>query len=409
MEDVKNKFLRYVAFDTQSAEAECVPSTKKQFELAELLKKELEKIGAENVRLDEEHAYVYASVPATAGLENSPVMGFIAHMDTSPAMPGNNIKPRVIENYDGGDICLNEALGIYTRTEDFPEMKQLAGKELIVTDGTTLLGADDKAGVAEIMCMAEYLLGHMEIPHGKIAIAFTPDEEVGRGVDFFDIPGFGADYAFTSDGGALGEVEFETFNAASARVKINGKSVHPGSAKNKMINAISVAMELDSLLPADARPEHTEGYEGFYHLDEMRGTVESACMDYILRDHDLAKLEEKKAFFAACCEFINRKYGEGTAEAEITDTYYNMKDALKDHMFLVEMACEAVTAVTGAQPLLPPVRGGTDGCRLSYEGLPCPNLCTGGGNYHGKHEYAAVDDMRTCVDILIKLATMERK
>ena len=402
MEDVKEKFLRYVAVDTQSAEADCVPSTEKQFHLAEMLRDELRKMGAADVRMDEEHAYVYACLPATSEKE-IPALGFIAHMDTSPALSGENVKARCIPDYDGKTICLNEEKGIFMSPEDFPALTGYAGKELIVTDGTTLLGADDKAGVAEIMCMAEYLLEHPEIPHGRIAIGFTPDEEVGRGVDFFDIPAFGAESAYTVDGGALGGIEYETFNAASARVRIRGKSIHPGDAKNKMLNALRIASELDRLLPEAERPEHTEGYEGFYHLDALSGNVESAVMDYIIRDHDKAKFEAKKAFFAGTCSFLNRKYGEGCVTAEIRDSYYNMKDVLQNHMELVERACSAMREI-GVEPVITPVRGGTDGCRLSYSGLPCPNLCTGGHNYHGKYEYIVVESMRKVVELLIALA-----
>lgn len=402
METVKEKFLRYVSFDTESAEADSVPSTEKQFLLAGQLKKELEEMGASNVRMDEKHAYVYAVIPATDP-DRKDTLGFIAHMDTSPAMSGAGVKPRCIPDYDGRDVCLNREKNIVLSVRDFPELKKHTGKELIVTDGTTLLGADDKAGIAEIMVMAEYLLSHQELKHGKIAVAFTPDEEVGRGTDFFDIKGFGADAAYTVDGGALGEIEYETFNAASARVSFHGKSVHPGSAKNKMINALRLAAELDSMLPEQERPEHTEGYEGFYHLDGLNGNVESAVADYILRDHDRAKLESRKALFSACCDFLNRKYGENTVEAVITDEYYNMKDALTGHMVLIDQALAALKDL-GIQASTPPVRGGTDGCRLSYEGLPCPNLCTGGYNYHGKYEYAVVEEMNVSAELLIRLA-----
>ena len=402
MESVKEKFLRYVAVDTQSAEADCVPSTAKQFILAEMLRDELKAMGAENVRLDKEHAYVYGLIPATADHAVS-TLGFIAHMDTSPALSGAAVKTRCIPNYDGRDVCLNAEKEIYLSVKDFPELPGYAGKELIVTDGTTLLGADDKAGVAEIMCMAEYLLAHPEISHGRIAIAFTPDEEVGRGVDFFDIPGFGASAAYTVDGGALGGIEYETFNAASARVKICGKSIHPGDAKNIMLNAVRIGMELDSLLPEAERPEHTEGYEGFYHLDGFNGNVESAEMDYIIRDHNKEKFETRKRLFAQCCDFLNTKYGEGTVLAEISDSYYNMKDALTDHMYLIDRACDAMQKI-GVEPVISPVRGGTDGCRLSYEGLPCPNLCTGGHNYHGKYEYVVTESMEKIVDLLVTIA-----
>ena len=402
MEKVKDRFLRYVAVDTQSAEADSVPSTAKQFNLARMLRDELEKMGAADVRLDEEHAYVYAFLPATTD-EVIPTLGFIAHMDTSPALSSKNVKARCIPDYNGEDICLNTEKEIFMRTEDFPALAGYKGKELIVTDGTTLLGADDKAGVAEIMCMAEYLLAHPEIRHGRIAIGFTPDEEVGRGVDFFDIPAFGAESAYTVDGGALGGIEYETFNAASARITVRGKSIHPGDAKNKMLKALRVAAELDRLLPEAERPEHTEGYEGFYHLDALNGSVEEAVMDYIIRDHDREKFEEKKQFFASCCAFLNCKYGEGCVSADIRDSYYNMKDVLKDHMELVERACSAMREI-GVEPVITPVRGGTDGCRLSYDGLPCPNLCTGGHNYHGKYEYAVVESMEKVVELLITLA-----
>ncbi len=402
MESVKDKFLRYIAVDTQSAEAETVPSTEKQFNLARMLCEELKAMGASDVRLDEEHAYVYGFIPSNVE-ENIPVLGFVAHMDTSPALSGKDVKARCIANYDGKDICLNEEKQIFMRVEEFPELPGYAGKELIVTDGTTLLGADDKAGIAEIMSMAEFLLNHPEVPHGKIAIAFTPDEEVGHGVDFFDIPGFGAAAAYTVDGGALGGIEYETFNAASARVRINGRSIHPGSAKNKMRNALRIALELDSLLPEADRPEHTEGYEGFYHLDAMNGTVESAVMDYIIRDHDRQKFEARKAFFASCCDFLNKKYGEDTAVPEINDTYYNLKDALTDHMDLIDRACEAMRSI-GVEPVITPVRGGTDGCHLSYSGLPCPNLFTGGHNYHGKYEYIVRESMEKSVELLLALA-----
>ena len=402
MESVKDKFLRYIAVDTQSAEAETVPSTEKQFNLARMLCEELKAVGASDVRLDEQHAYVYGFIPSNVE-ENIPVLGFVAHMDTSPALSGKDVKARCIANYDGKDICLNEEKQIFMRVEEFPELPGYAGKELIVTDGTTLLGADDKAGIAEIMTMAEFLLNHPEVPHGKIAIAFTPDEEVGHGVDFFDIPGFGAAAAYTVDGGALGGIEYETFNAASARVRINGRSIHPGSAKNKMRNALRIALELDSLLPEADRPEHTEGYEGFYHLDAMNGTVESAVMDYIIRDHDRQKFEARKAFFASCCDFLNKKYGEDTAVPEINDTYYNLKDALTDHMDLIDRVCEAMRSI-GVEPVITPVRGGTDGCHLSYAGLPCPNLFTGGHNYHGKYEYIVRESMEKSVELLLALA-----
>lgn len=403
MQTVKERFLRYVAIDTMSEDGiDRVPSTDKQFELARLLWDELLEMGASKVRLDEEHCYVYALIPATEGCDK-PSLGFIAHIDTSPALSGANIKARCIKDYDGGDVLLNEEMGIIMSVKDFPYLKSLKGQELIVTDGTTLLGADDKAGVAEIMAMAEYLLSHPEIPHGDIAIGFTPDEEVGRGADFFDIQGFGAKAAYTVDGGEIGEVEDETFNAASAKVTVNGKSIHPGSAKGKMLNALLVAMELQSLLPAFDNPMYTEGYEGFFHLDNMSGTVEKAAMDYIIRDHDRDKFLRRKELFADCCAFLNRKYGEGTVVPLIRDSYYNMYEVLKDHEYLTENACEAMRAI-GVEPVVRPIRGGTDGSRLSFSGLPCPNLCTGGYNFHGKYECITVEAMEKVVELLITLA-----
>ena len=402
MKSVKERFLEYVAFDTQSEDCvDAVPSTAKQFVLAKYLFDELESMGASDVFADE-HAYVYAHIPGNNGSDRS--LGFIAHMDTSPALSGFGVRPRVIENYDGADIVLNKEKNIVMSVEAFPELKGFCGQELIVTDGTTLLGADDKAGVAEIMAMAEFFLSHPEVSHGPVSICFTPDEEVGRGADFFDFERFGASCAYTVDGGAFGEIEYETFNAASARVKINGASSHPGDAKGKMINALTIARELDTILPQHERPQFTEGYEGFFHLDSMAGSVETAGMDYLIRDHDRNKFEARKDIFRAACDKLNEKYGEGTVELNLTDSYYNMKDVLVNYMFLIDNACDALREL-GAEPVLPPVRGGTDGCRLSYEGLPCPNLCTGGGNYHGKYEYAVVASMEKTVELLIKLAS----
>ncbi len=322
------------------------------------------------------------------------MLGFIAHMDTSPAVTGTDVKPRIVENYDGKDILLNEAENIVFRVEDFPEVRQLAGKDLIVTDGTTLLGADDKAGIAEIMAMAEYLLGHPELPHGKIRLGFTPDEEIGEGADHFDVALFGADFAYTVDGGELGGLEDETFNAAGARLTVYGRSVHPGSAKGKMVNSILVAQEFQSLLPVFQNPMYTEGYEGFFHLDGISGNVEKTTADYIIRDHDRELFEQKKALFLQCAAFLNQKYGEGTVTAEVKDSYYNMKEVLKPHAHLMENACRALREL-GVEPVITPVRGGTDGARLSYMGLPCPNLCTGGANYHSRFEYACVQSMET--------------
>lgn len=397
-------FLQYVMIDTQSDETTgTTPSTRKQHRLAELLAEQLKNMGAEEITYDREHCYVYASIPATEGCEKAPVLGFIAHMDTSPAVSGANVKPRIVEDYDGGDIVLNEEENVVLKVADFPEVAAHRGKDLIVTDGTTLLGADDKAGVAEIMAACEYLLEHREIKHGKLRVGFTPDEEIGEGADHFDVKLFGADFAYTIDGGSFGGLEEETFNAAAARLTLNGRSVHPGGAKGKMINAILLAYEFHSLLPVFQNPMYTEGYEGFYHLDNLSGNVEKAVADYIIRDHDRQKLEQKKQFFARCAEFICGKYGEGAAVAQIKDSYYNMKDVLKPHRHLIENATQAIREL-GGEPKIEPVRGGTDGARLSYMGLPCPNLCTGGSNGHSRFEYACVQDMEKVTELLVKLA-----
>lgn len=393
------RFLHYVSFDTQSKDdEEQVPSTEKQRVLAEVLKRELEEMGASDVRMSE-NGYVYAVIPATT---DKPVkaLGFISHMDTAPAMSGTDVRPRIVENYGGGDIVLNEEKQIVMRVKDFPGMADCVGKDLIVTDGTTLLGADDKAGVAEIMEMAEFFLSHPEIPHGKICIGFTPDEEVGRGADFFDVEGFGADVAYTVDGGPIGELEYENFNAASGKVEINGRGVHPGSAKGSMINALLVGMEFQSLLPVFENPMYTEGYEGFFHLDQFRGDVESAHMEYIIRDHDREKFEKKKELFEAAAAYLNRKYGEGTVVVKLKDSYYNMKEKIEpENLYLIDIASEAMKAL-GIAPQVTPIRGGTDGARLSYMGLPCPNLCTGGYNFHGKYEFIPVQSIDTMVEIL---------
>lgn len=396
-------FLQYVQIDTESDETTGTsPSTAKQHDLAKVLVQQLETIGATEITYDKEHCYVYATIPATVGFENAPVLGFIAHMDTSPAVTDANVKPRIVENYNGQDIVLNEAENIIFKVTDFPEVKKLVGQDLIVTDGTTLLGADDKAGIAEIMAACEYLIAHPEIPHGKLRVGFTPDEEIGEGADHFDVNLFGADFAYTVDGGELGEIEDETFNAASGKISVYGRSVHPGSAKGKMLNAILVAMEFQSLLPVFANPMYTEGYEGFFHLDQISGDVELTTMDYIIRDHDMRKFEQKKEMFIKCAEFLNQKYGEGTVVAEVKDSYYNMKEVLKPHMHLIENACETLREL-GVEPIISPVRGGTDGARLSYMGLPCPNLCTGGANYHSRFEYACVQSMEKVTELLVKL------
>ena len=404
MEKVTDRFLRYVQIDTQSdEEGTGTPTTEKQHELARLLVEELTKMGAEEITYDKEHCYVYASIPATEGMEKKPVMGFISHMDTSPAVSGANVRPRIITAYDGEDIVLNSGLGIVMKTADFPELKEYQGKSLIVTDGTTLLGADDKAGVAEIMTMAEYLLSHRDVPHGKLRIGFTPDEEVGAGADHFDVELFSADCAYTVDGGKLWELEYENFNAAGARVTFHGRSVHPGDAKNKMKNALLTAMEFQGMLPVSENPMYTEKYEGFYHLDALNGDIERAVADYIIRDHSREKFEQKKALFEKAGAFLNEKYGEGTVEIELKDSYYNMKEIIEDHMELIDHAMEAMREA-GVEPVVVPIRGGTDGARLSYMGLPCPNLCTGGHNFHGRFEYICIESMEAVVRILLNLA-----
>ena len=404
MSKVIEKFLNYVKIDTQSDEnSTACPTTAKQHNLAKLLVKELEEMGAEDITYDTEHCYVYASIPASEGCDGRPVLGFIAHMDTAPAVTGENVKPRIIENYDGKDIVLNEEKNIVMKVSDFPELVEYTGKRLIVTDGTTLLGADDKAGVAEIMTMAEQLLLSRDIPHGKIRIGFTPDEEVGAGADHFDVKLFGADYAYTVDGGKLGELEYENFNAAGATVTFHGRSVHPGDAKNKMVNALLLAMEFQNMLPVFENPMYTEKYEGFYHLDLLSGSVEKAQAEYIIRDHDKDKFEQKKETFLKIGDYLNEKYGKDTVLIEMKDSYYNMREIIEQHMQLIENA-KAAMEETGVNPIVVPIRGGTDGARLSYMGLPCPNLCTGGHNFHGRFEYICADSMEKIVEILLKLA-----
>ena len=399
MQTVTERFLRYVSYDTMSDEfSETCPSSDKQKLLGAALVEEMKEMGIEDARMDE-NGYVYGTVPGDPAL---PTIGLIAHMDTSPDASGADIKARIVE-YTGQDVCLNEEKGIYLREEDYPALRNHVGKHLIVTDGTTLLGADDKAGVAEIMAAAEYLL-EKGGSHATLKIGFTPDEEIGRGADRFDVAGFGADYAYTADGGPVGEIEYENFNAASAKAVFRGLNIHPGSAKDKMVNSQHIAMEFQSLLPVQQRPEYTEGYEGFIHLTDMEGQVERSVLRYIVRDHDLEKFQAKKAVLAAAAEFINRKYGEGTVELTVKDRYYNMKKCIEPCMYVVERAMKAMEAV-GMEPKAVPIRGGTDGARLSYEGLPCPNLCTGGENYHGRFEYIPVEDMERCVQMLVKILT----
>lgn len=398
-----DRFLKYVAFDTQSDESSSTfPSTDKQKVLLQYLADEMKSLGLTDVEMDQ-YGYVMGTIPASAGFENKPVIGFISHVDTSPDMSGKDVHPRIIEGYDGNDIRLNE--NVTMTVADFPELSFFKGHTLIVTDGTTLLGADDKAGVAEIMTAAEYLIAHPEVKHGKIRIGFTPDEEIGRGVDFFDVKRFGADYAYTVDGGFEGELEYENFNAASAKFDVQGKNIHPGSAKDKMLNALQVICEINSMLPPVQRPEHTEGYEGFYHLANINGGVERAESSYIIRDHDRSKFELKKSFAEDVAAFINKKYGEGTVTLTLKDQYYNMREMVEPHPQLIDKAQEAMRRAD-VVPVVRPIRGGTDGSRLSYMGLPCPNLFTGGMNFHGKYEYASLTTMNKALQTIINLAAL---
>ena len=422
------RFLKYVSYDTQSDEAyDTCPSTKKQLLLANELKRELEEMGASDVRMSK-YGYLFARIPdntdstsapqeaeasfSTASAHGAsdvgqkatiPALGFISHMDTAPSLTGTNVKPRIVQAYDGKDIVLNAEKQIVMKVSEFPFLADLKGQDLIVTDGTTLLGADDKAGVAEIMTAAQQLLT-MGGRHATLKIGFTPDEEIGRGADRFDVKGFGADFAYTADGGPVGEIEYENFNAAGAKVVVHGLNIHPGSAKGKMVNSQLIAMEFQSLLPVGQRPELTEGYEGFFHLLGMKGEVERSELHYIIRDHDMEKFEEKKAVMTAAADFINRKYGAGTLELTLKDSYYNMKKCIEPCMYVVERAKKAMAAA-GMNPVEVPIRGGTDGARLSYEGLPCPNLCTGGENYHGRFEFIPTEDMEKCVRMLVEILT----
>ena len=396
---VDERFLKYVSFETTSDEDSTeTPSTACQLLLADFLADELKALGLERVRRDE-YGRVYGFLPASPGCEDAVTVGLIAHMDTSSAVSGADIKPRRFV-YEGGDIELGN--GVVTRVKDFPFLENYKGQELIVTDGTTLLGADDKAGVAEIVTAAEYLLAHPEVKHGRVAIAFTPDEEVGRGPEHFDFEGFGAAYAYTVDGGTLGEIEYENFNAAAARVTVHGVSIHPGSAKNKMKNAVLIAGEFMSLLPPAETPSHTEGYEGFYHAGAIAGDETMTEIRYILRDHDAEKLEARKAMIARCADFLNGKYGEGTVEFAIRDQYRNMKEMILPVMYVIERA-EGAMRKAGVQPKTVPIRGGTDGAQLSYQGLPCPNLSTGGENFHGVHEFVSVPAMEKMAEILVNI------
>lgn len=403
METLTNRFLRYVAVETTSnPDSETFPSAECEWNLLRMLAEELKAMGIEaNV---DQYGYVMATIPSNLGEEGKkvPAVGFIAHVDTAPDASGKDIKPQIIENYKGGDIVLNERLGIKIAVKDFPEIEDYKGQTIITTDGTTLLGADDKAGVAEIMQMAQYIVEHPQFKHGEIKIGFTPDEEIGRGVDYFDVAKFGAKYAYTMDGGKIGELEFENFNAASAKIHIQGRNVHPGYAKNKMINAILIAMELNALLPVEQRPEYTQDYEGFFHVIGIKGAVEEADIQYIIRDHSMAKFKEKKRMMQEAVNFINTKFGEGTATLEMKDQYYNMREEVMPHKQIIDIAVKAMEDA-GVKPVIQPIRGGTDGARLSFMGLPCPNIFAGGHNFHGKLEYLPVESMQKAYDVVLNI------
>ena len=423
MESVTEKFLRYVKVDTQSDElSETFPSTKKQFNLAGMLVEELKNMGVSDVYFDEKYCYVYAKIPAntektnyTGNADSTCVsettgIGFISHMDTSPEVSGEGVNPKIVKNYDGKDIFLGEENDrkYVLSPAVFPELKDYIGKDLVTTDGKTLLGADDKAGVAEIMAMAEYFLDNPQIKHPDIYIAFTPDEEVGGGMDHFDVKRFGAKYAYTVDGGGIGELEYENFNAASAKIEIQGRNVPPGYAKDKMINAIQVACELNALLPSWERPEHTEGYDGFYHCIALNGTVDQAQISYIVRDHDSARFEARKNYMQECVDLLVRKYGEGVLTLTLKDSYYNMRKMVEPHPQVIDKAIEAMK-MAGVEPLVKPIRGGTDGARLSFMGLPCPNIFTGGMNFHGRYEYCSLTTMHKAMQVILNLAQLWTK
>jgi tripeptide aminopeptidase len=398
---VNDRFVRYAKIDTQSdPESKTTPSTKKQLHLAKEIVKELNGMGLDDVSLNK-NGYVMASLPSNSN-KQIPVIGFIAHMDTSPDFSGQGVNPKFIEDYDGSEIQLNEEKNVILSPKDFPELNKYIGQDLICTDGTTLLGADDKAGIAEIVSAIEYLTENPEIKHGTIKIAFTPDEEIGRGADHFNITKFGADFAYTLDGGEIGELEYENFNASLAKITILGRNVHPGTAKNKMINSINIGIELHNMLPVQERPEYTEAYEGFYMLDHFEGSIEKTTMKYIIRDHDEIKFKKKNELIKKAVECINLKYGEGTVQLELIDQYYNMKEKIEPVMHIVHNAEKAMEEL-GIKPIIKPIRGGTDGSRLSYMGLPTPNIFTGGHNYHGKFEFIPVQSMEKAVKVILKI------
>jgi tripeptide aminopeptidase len=405
MQSVIDRFIRYIKIDTESARnSDTFPSTYKQFDLAKLLESELRELGLTDAAIDE-FGYVTATLPPNTDKEGIPVVGFLAHMDTSPDFSGENVNPQFVEDYDGGTLVLNEEKDIRMSPEEFPDLKKYIGRTLITTDGTTLLGADDKAGVAEIMAAIEYLLEHHEIKHGTIKIGFTPDEEIGSGVDYFDVDAFGADFAYTVDGGEAGEVQYENFNASGAELTIHGRNVHPGKAKLKMRNALLIGMELNDLLPVFERPEFTEKYEGFYHLFLFNGTVEEASMTYIIRDHDREKFEEKKDLIKKAVDFINAKYGAQVIDLRLNEQYYNMREMVEPHPEIMAAAIQAVKDV-GLEPIIEPIRGGTDGSQLSYMGLPTPNIFTGGHYAHGKFEFIPTFAMEKAVETLVRIAEL---
>ena len=401
MEKILDRFLRYVAVDTKAdPESESQPSAARELDLLKMLRDELVAMGVE-ATLDE-YGYVMASIPSNCDKADVPAIGFIAHVDTAPDASGANIKPQIVENYDGGEIALKGVPGLSLKPSEFPEMLQYVGQTLITTDGTTLLGADDKAGIAEIMNAVQYIVEHPEFKHGEIKIGFTPDEEIGRGVVKFDVAKFGAKYAYTMDGGSVGELEYENFNAAGATITIQGCNVHPGTAKGKMRNASLIAMELHNLLPVDQRPEYTCGYEGFFHLISFKGEVETATFSYIIRDHDMKLFEDKKALIQKCVDFINAKYGEGTATLDLKHQYYNMRKEVEPHYHIVETAMKAME-MEGIKPKIQPIRGGTDGANLSFMGLPCPNIFAGGHNFHGKMEYVPLESMEKASKVILNI------
>ncbi len=403
MEQIKDRFLRYVAIDTQSdEESESQPSAGKELNLLRLLKDELEAMGVK-AELDE-WGYVMASIPSNID-RKVPAIGFIAHVDTAPDAPGANVKPQIISDYDGSDIPLGGVPGLSLKTSDFPELLAHKGETIITTDGTTLLGADDKAGVAEIMDAVQYVVGHPEFKHGEIKIGFTPDEEIGRGVVKFDVKKFGADYGYTMDGGEVGELEFENFNAASASVHVQGRNVHPGYAKGKMLNSLIIAGEFISLLPQDQRPEHTQDYEGFFHLVGCKGSVEETSLTYIIRDHDRAKFERKKEVILECADFLNLRYGKDCVKVTLKDQYYNMREQVEPHYHVVEKAVKAME-MAGIKPRIQPIRGGTDGANLSFRGLPCPNIFAGGLNFHGRYEWVPVESMEKASKVILNIISL---